>query len=228
MRRLTWVVCLAMVASSLLVAPALSMRTEKVIYDDGKGNALIAIGGTKDGSGDTPSQVSRRGQARSLGSPDQTLLAIAPEERLIQYHAWGQTPFGDSAVTVEFWADLWQYMTLEIWATVDGETYTGWWGAVPQYYSDKINLADAWKFSGLSVTVSIPAGAGFSVIGTTAKWAGGYDGGDAYDLWHIYSGIEAQTWYYLSSMRQTSSGDHFFRTTMSWVSKTVSQGKSLL
>jgi hypothetical protein len=232
MRRSVYIICGILLAAAIVVVPALSARTEKVIYDDGKGNALIAHGGTKEVGGGGPTRASSHRQAHDLSSAGQVSLAVTPEEHLIPFHKWKETPYGDSAVTAEFWTDVWAGGTLELWAYAEGNTYTGWWGTVPQYYCDKIELGESWKFSGLSVTVSVPAAVGFSASGSTARWSGGYDGNDAYDLWHIYSGVEAQSWIWISSMRQSSSGSHFFSHGVSggptWVTATATQGKDLL
>ncbi len=225
------VLCVALLAAAVAAVPALGARTEKVIYDDGRGNALIAHGGTKEGSvGLTRGPIHR--EPREPSPAGRASLTATPEEVLIRYHAWKNTPYGDAGVTAEFWTDLWTGVALEQWASAEGLTYTCWWGTVPQYNSDQIELGDTWRFSGCSVSVSVPGGAGFSVSGTTAKWTGGYSGGDAYDLWHMYAGVEAQSWFWISSMRQSCSGSHFFRKGLTgspiWVTAIANQGKSTL
>ncbi len=219
------VLCVALLAAAVAAVPALGARTEKVIYDDGRGNALIAHGGTKEGSvGLTRGPIHR--EPREPSPAGRASLTATPEEVLIRYHAWKNTPYGDAGVTAEFWTDLWTGVYMEQWASAEGSSYTGWWGTAPQYYSDVIELCVTWKFSGIGVDVSIPAGVGFSLMGTTAKWSGDYNRGDAWDLWHVFSGVEARSWFYISSMRQTTSGSH--RLANVWVTSTASQGRSTL
>ncbi|MDY0388197.1 MAG: hypothetical protein RBT65_13970 [Methanolobus sp.] len=70
----------------------------------------------------------------------------------------------------------------------DGHTKAKWYGSNP-YYADKITLDSQVKTRGVSVSLSIPLSAGFSISGDTATYSGEWD--DAWSVAHYYQDLEA-------------------------------------
>jgi len=69
----------------------------------------------------------------------------------------------------------------------DGNTKGYWWGLNP-YYADLITLASSVKLTGISVSISVPAGIGFSTSGDTATYSGTWS--DAWSAQHYYSNLD--------------------------------------
>ena len=72
--------------------------------------------------------------------------------------------------------------------TGDGYTKGYWWGSNP-YYADRITLGSQVVISGISVTLSVPPSAGFSVSDNTATYSGSWD--NVYWAAHYYSNLVA-------------------------------------
>jgi hypothetical protein len=72
--------------------------------------------------------------------------------------------------------------------TGDGHTKGWWWGSNP-WNADRLTLDSEVVITGISVSISVPPGAGFSVSGNTATYSGTWD-----DVWwaaHYYENLEA-------------------------------------
>ena len=72
--------------------------------------------------------------------------------------------------------------------TGDGHTKGWWWGTEP-FEADKLQLNSEVVIRGISVSLSIPPGAGFSTSGNTATYSGTWN-----DTWwavHYYEDLEA-------------------------------------
>lgn len=81
------------------------------------------------------------------------------------------------------------YSTLDydrVCGEVDGSSMGAWMGANP-YNADKVTLGDSYSFSGLAISVKVPAGAGFSISGTSASWSDSIT--NNWLMFHQYSGI---------------------------------------
>ena len=72
--------------------------------------------------------------------------------------------------------------------TADGHTKSYWWGLDP-FVADTIQLDSEVVISGISVSLSIPPGAGFSISGNTATYSGTWD--DEWCAAHYYENLEA-------------------------------------
>lgn len=69
----------------------------------------------------------------------------------------------------------------------DGYTNGYWWGSNP-YYANLITLASSIKLSGISVSISVPAGLGFSTSGDTATYSGTWS--NAWSVQHYYNNLD--------------------------------------
>lgn len=86
-------------------------------------------------------------------------------------NGFAQTPYGNGYVSASFHSnldlDLPPGFTTRV-TVIDGSySYTAWTGTSPQYNSDVVMLSDSCTWSGLGISVSIPPGVGFSLVGTT-------------------------------------------------------------
>ncbi|MEO0248233.1 MAG: hypothetical protein ABIN58_01580, partial [candidate division WOR-3 bacterium] len=99
--------------------------------------------------------------------------------------------------------------------TVNGDTVTVWHGVNP-YYSDAIDLAERWTFSGLSVTVSFPPGISWSGGGSTVSFDSGWvnTAGWAYRLENIFNGVYAKSLIDIWRVDDSAIGSHRFRSTI--------------
>jgi len=89
-------------------------------------------------------------------------------------------------------------------ATFTGDGYTKgyWWGSDP-YNADRITLTSKVVVSGISVTISVPPSAGFSVSGNTATYSGSWD-----NVWwaaHYYDNLVAESYVALVDFDQYDS-----------------------
>lgn len=81
----------------------------------------------------------------------------------------------------------------------DGHTIGWWWGSNP-WNTDKLQLDSEIVISGVSVSLSIPPGAGFSISGNRATYSGTWD-----DVWwaaHYYDNLEAESWVAITDQDQ--------------------------
>ncbi len=99
--------------------------------------------------------------------------------------------------------------------TVNGDTVTVWSGLNP-YYSDAIDLAERWSFSGLSVTVSFPPGISWSGGGSTVSFDSGWvnTAGWAYRLENIFSGVYAKSLLDIWRVDDSATRSHRFGSTI--------------
>ena len=72
--------------------------------------------------------------------------------------------------------------------TGDGHTKSNWYGSDP-WVADKLQLNSEVVISGISVSFSVPSGAGFSISGNTATYSGTWD--DEWWAVHYYENLEA-------------------------------------
>lgn len=70
----------------------------------------------------------------------------------------------------------------------DGHTKAWWWGSDP-YYADRITLNSKVKTTGVTVSISIPPGMGFSVSGDTATYSGQWN--NVWSVTHYYQDLTA-------------------------------------
>lgn len=80
------------------------------------------------------------------------------------------------------------YITNQVFVG-DGTTEAQWWGSSPAN-ADKITLTSTVTFSGMYISISLPAGAGFSSSGSSAVYTGTWYNED--EVTHIYQNLEAQ------------------------------------
>jgi len=204
----------ALTAVILVGGSVLANTDERIIYSF-PGNTLIAYGGDK-----TETVLSGRDSFPKAGGEFVAPFAtkIISDCQCTYYgNGYVETCF-ESTVRCDVWGSL------PVWAEVEGESETAWWGTEPQYYSDRIKLDESWRFNGISVYVSFPPG--FSGSGDTVTWSGSDDSGTSYRLRHIYSGIRGESWVSLTSVRQNSNGSHKLGNT--WVSANATDGCSTL
>ncbi|NBI27453.1 hypothetical protein [Chengkuizengella marina] len=71
---------------------------------------------------------------------------------------------------------------------VSGDSRGAWLGSNP-FNADKVTLADSISFTGVTVSVSVPASAGFSVSGSTASWTDSVN--NTWQMNHYYNNISA-------------------------------------
>ena len=173
-----------------------------VIYDC-NGNALIAYGGAKDQLPAFSVSSSYQLDRTATRAPVGTYLLSA----------WKSAPFGNDLVTVSFFTDVEYgvegFFPSRDYRELEGDTHTYWGGTYPQYYSDRIKLSETWRFGGISVLVSFPPGIGASGSGSTIYWSD-YITGPYWAMWHHYYGFRAETIWFITYTRQTSTGSHLF------------------
>lgn len=97
----------------------------------------------------------------------------------------------------------------------NGHSWGRWLGSNP-FNATSMTLADTYKAEGVSVTVSYPAGAGFSGSGDTVTWSGSVS--NTWTIDHYYNGIHFSTGWWFSGFRQSTRtdaqfGSSFYSTT---------------
>jgi hypothetical protein len=94
-----------------------------------------------------------------------------------------------------------------VYDTLNGHTRTAWLGCCP-FNADAMYLADTWKQDGISVSVSFPAGAGFSGSGDTANWSASVS--NNWQIDHYYNGLQFYSGWALGCVHETASGTSQF------------------
>ncbi|MEW5826274.1 MAG: hypothetical protein AB1778_05525 [Candidatus Bipolaricaulota bacterium] len=182
-------------------------------------NTVLLFGGPKD-----LGLVEMDAGARVASARPTSRVALPIKMKTLT--ATKSTPYGNSYVRTYFSSDVEIGLTCA-WAEITyGTTTTTWDGTAPQCKSSRIRLDELWAFNGWCVTVSIPSGGGFSSSAKTVSWTGEDVSGDHWAMRHIYSGIRASACLWLTSIRQSSNGSHYFETENDWVSANASRGIS--
>lgn len=143
----------------------------------------------------------------------QVLSSLWPFEEV------ASTPYGNGYVVAEFhslcdWQYSWPFDTMTV---ADGSwSRTMWTGTSPQYNSDIVKMTDSWTWTGLAISITIPAGAGFSLNGNTVTWGPEY----VYNQWlmvHYYSGMSGRG-LIIFNFSESNTGSHRFQGYI-WVTK---------
>jgi hypothetical protein len=202
-----------MVVLALVACSAAATKSDISVIYDRDGNALIAYGGAKD----TLPSLS----AASSPAFARDILKSVTVAGSFQLRKWKETKYGDGGVRTEFITDVvFGWDGWKVFYEAEGSSMTYWTGDIPQSNSDVIELAESWTFGGAGISVSFPGGVGVSGSGSTITWSGNDGGtGTHWYLVHIYSGYRAESWFWLTSLRQTSTGSHLLDC--AWVSSTA-------
>lgn len=187
---------------------------ERVLYTS-PGSTLIAYSGDKVKPELLP--------LRSLTKAPKALTVEPLAETTRTLYDDDYQPYGNGEVDTYFESTVYEGSGWKVWAEVDGHSMTSWSGTQPQYNSSKIRLDESWTFNGWSVSVST-SGFGYSTSGNTVTWSGEDDSGTTWSLGHSYSGIYGESRWALWSVRQTSTGTHYFASTHEFVSTTATDG----
>lgn len=126
------------------------------------------------------------------------------------------TAYYGSSVKSQFGSNL-TTNALDTYLSVSsGSSNTYWYGSSPQVNSTTVRIQDTWRFSFVAGGSVSASGGGISVGGNTASWSG--ETSNSWYMNHYFSGISGSG--LLLQFTETSTGDHYFATTHTWVSAT--------
>jgi len=97
--------------------------------------------------------------------------AVDPTSRIIGYKSFSVL---GSTINAKMKSSM-KYYLWPPWAWIKQDDVRGsgsvWWRGQHPYYADEVRYAHKWEFSGIGVSVSIPAGVGFAASGSTASFS---------------------------------------------------------
>lgn len=170
----------------------------KISYDPNQ--AALALG-----------VIGGRHRSASTGTPSGAAMALDSTQNFSgNNNIWTCPPGGSCANTNANFSSTAAFTCGGCWTvydTLNGHTRTAWLGCCP-WNADTMYLADTWKQDGISVSVSFPAGAGFSGSGDTANWNGSV--GNNWQIDHYYNGLQFYSGWALGCVHETASGTSQF------------------